>query len=76
MLSRFEIQMLLDELCVAEGFCLPPGAARRLAADAPRDVIDFTDAVLRAEGIDPRLADRRLYRRVRTLVADAFRMGG
>jgi hypothetical protein len=74
MLSRFEIQMLLDELCVAEGFCLPPGAAQRLASDQPDDIVDFTDAVFRAEGLDPRSADRRLYRRVRSLVADAFRM--
>lgn len=74
MLSRAEAYMLLDELCLREGFCLPPATTLTLVADPPADPVEFTDAVFRAEGLDPRLADRRLYRRIRALVTDAFRM--
>lgn len=74
MLSRSEAHMLLDELCTREGFCLPPATTLALVSDPPVDPTEFTDAVFRAEGLDPRLADRRLYRRIRALVEGAFRM--
>jgi hypothetical protein len=48
-----EVPWLLDELCVALGFCLP-AAERDTLMNAPaRDVDAFTDAVFAAEGMDP-----------------------
>jgi hypothetical protein len=72
MLSADETTWLLTSLCSELGFCLPPEARARLTATPPLDVDAFTAAVFQAEGLDPAAADRRLYRRVRALVAGAF----
>ena len=73
-----QIRALLDRLCVEQGFCLPPAHAHRLVESPPADVEAFTDAVFRAEGLDPRTADRALYRDVRNTIAEALSqaMGG
>lgn len=68
-LTRDRVEGLLGELCVRLGFCLPPDDWDRLAADPPQDAGAFTDAVFRAEGLDPETADLRLWRQVRDLVA-------
>jgi hypothetical protein len=56
------------------GFCLPPDEAARLRSSPPPDVDAFTDAVIRAEGLDP-YADipLRMRRDVRSRVAEHFR---
>jgi hypothetical protein len=61
------VQVLLDELCVKLGFCLSPGEQHRLRESTPADVDSFTDAVLEAEGVDPRL-NKQLRRRVRDTI--------
>jgi hypothetical protein len=68
-----QVDALLSELCVTMGFCLPPDEAARLRKSPPTDVDAFTDAVIRAEGLDP-YADipRRMRRDVRSRVADHF----
>jgi hypothetical protein len=76
MLTDHEVLRLLDKLCIELGFCLPPAEIERLANDPPVDVLRFTDAVFRAEGLNPELADRHLYRQVRDSVAQAFRSAG
>jgi len=63
---------LLDLLCVKLGFCLPPDERRRLCTCPPSSVESFTDAVFRAEGMDPDVADRHLHRQVRDFVRSAF----
>ena len=72
MLESRAIQFLLDELCTTLGLCLPPDAHDALATHPPPDPEAFTDAVLRAEGLDPLTTDRRLYRDTLTLVRKAF----
>lgn len=69
-----QVDALLSELCVVMGFCLPPDEADRLRKSPPPDVDAFTDAVIRAEGLDP-YADipQRMRRDVRSRVADHFR---
>lgn len=62
------VEVLLDELCVSLGFCLPPDAKEALKANPPGDVDAFTDAVIRAEGMDPVLIDTALRRKMRELV--------
>lgn len=62
------VEVLLDELCVRLGFCLPPSAKEALIADSPTNVDAFTDAVIRAEGMDPVLIDSGLRRSVREMV--------
>ena len=76
MLTESEAQQLLDDLCVRLGFCLPPEDSKRLRESPPADPLSFTDAVFRAEGLDPDTTDRHLYRQVRNAVADAFRRAG
>jgi hypothetical protein len=76
MLSPTELEWLLYDLCVKYGFCLKPDEYRRLCADPPSEVTAFTDAVYRAEGLDPTTADRRVYRLVHDAVERAFRRGG
>jgi len=71
--SPRQIELLLEELCVDLGFCLPPDAQMRLIHEPPADVDEFTDAVIRAEGLDPH-ADipTHLRRDVRQRVARCF----
>lgn len=52
MLTPREAEILLNDLCVRLGFCLPPLDHIRLRDNPPPDADAFTEAVLRAEGID------------------------
>ena len=74
--SQRRIDLLLQELCVDLGFCLPPDAQTRLIHEPPADVDEFTDAVIRAEGLDPN-ADipTHLRRDIRQRVTKYFRVG-
>lgn len=72
MLTNQEVRKLLDKLCVALGFCLRLSEIERLANDPPKEVLSFTEEVFRAEGFDPKMADRHLYRQVRDVVIAAF----
>lgn len=60
-----EIRALLDNLCVANGFCLPAEAREELINTPPEDVDAFTDAVFAAEGLDA-----SLYKQLRRAVRD------
>ena len=73
-LSSPQVEALLYELCVVLGFCLPPDEQARLRESLPTEVDAFTDAVIRAEGLDPH-ADIPLHLRrdVRARVAEHFR---
>lgn len=72
--SSPQVEALLYELCVVLGFCLPPDEQARLRESPPTEVEAFTDAVIRAEGLDP-YADIPLHLRrdVRARVAEHFR---
>ena len=55
------------------GFCLPPDEQARLRESPPTDVDAFTDAVIRAEGLDPHAdVPRHLRRDMRERVAKHF----
>jgi hypothetical protein len=71
-LSVEQCSRLLDKLCVRMGFCIPPLERERLVDNPPAEVLAFTDAVFVAEGMDPAMATRQLYRQVRDLVREAF----
>ncbi len=73
-LSSIQVKSLLSELCVMLGFCLPPDEKTRLRESPPTDLDEFTDAVIRAEGLDPH-ADipLRMRRDIRERVAKHFR---
>ena len=69
-----QVETLLNELCVDWGFCLPPQEQARLKDTPPSDVDAFTDAVIRAEGLDPYLdIPLRLRRDVKRRVEQHFR---
>jgi hypothetical protein len=72
-LSPDRVEALLYELCVVLGFCLPPDEQSRLREFPPTDIDAFTEAVIRAEGLDP-LVDvpRDLRRDMRERVAEHF----
>jgi hypothetical protein len=73
-MSPAHVEKLLYELCVVLGFCLPPDAQIKLQNDPPTDADAFTDAVIRAEGLDP-YADVPLHllRDVKARVAKHFK---
>lgn len=73
--QEVRVQILLDELCVKLGFCLAPSEQRRLCESAPTDVDIFTDAVLEAEGVDPRV-NKQLRRTVRDTIEWHMRRWG
>lgn len=62
------LEKVLDDLCVVLGFCLPPDEKAKLRSDPPSGVDAFTDAVIRAEGMDPVYVDGDLRRRMREIV--------
>jgi hypothetical protein len=72
MLDAAKTESLLSKLCIELGFCLPPEKENRLIKNPPKTIDDFTDAVFRAEGLNPEYAERHLYRQVRNKVAEAF----
>jgi hypothetical protein len=73
MLTTSEAAAVLSVLCTKLGFCLAPEVEARLAEAPPPDVHHFTEAVFIAEGLDLSTADRKLYRQVKAIVANAFR---
>ncbi len=52
-LGEADVKVLLYELCVRLGFCLPQEAQRQLERHPPSEVEAFADAVYAAEGEDP-----------------------
>jgi hypothetical protein len=72
-ISKKQVGVLLDKLCVELGFCLPSEDAVRLQQDPPPNVRAFVDAVFAVEGLEPSTADRRLHRQVRDMVAEVYR---
>jgi len=67
-----DVRWLLYELCTKLGYCLPPEAQQRLMEDPPLDPEAFSDAVLLAEGLDPRIHDAV---DVRDMVREHFQRG-
>ena len=72
-LAEAEVIPLLTTLCVDLGFCFSADVAEKFETEPPRTIEAFTRAVFEAEGMDPVLADRRLYAQVRKVVAIAFK---
>ena len=72
-MKRTKVERLLDKLCVELGFCLPPEEYARLSSSPPSTVKAFTDAVFVAEGLDPQLADKHLWRQVQDRVTEYYR---
>ena len=72
MLNEEQTRRVLDTLCVKYGFCIPPEKQDSLVVDPPASVPAFTHAVISAEGLDPQLLDRQLYRQVRECIEEAF----
>ena len=72
-LTKSEVIPLLRTLCVELGFCFSADVAEKFETNPPRTIEAFTRAVFDAEGLNPALADRRLYAQVRKVVATAFK---
>ena len=67
-----EIEVLLSQLCLKLGFCLPPADVARLKNNPPSNPTEFARAVFEAEGMNPDHADLHLFRQVRQMVSEAF----
>ena len=66
-----DVAQLLDELCREVGFCLDDESRAALIQAPPSDIDEFTDAVIRAEGMEPHLIEPSIRGRVRSRVARA-----
>jgi hypothetical protein len=66
MIHNTDVKPLLDKLCIDLGFCLPAAESEKLFLNPPGTVLEFTNAVFSAEGLAPEVADRRLFRQVRS----------
>jgi hypothetical protein len=58
-----KVDALLVELCVEFGFCLPPGANKRLRSSPPTSVERFADVIFEYEGLDPKSAQHGKLRK-------------
>jgi hypothetical protein len=73
LMSPAQIEALLRELCVVLGFCLPYEEGQRLMNDPPATTDEFTDAVFRAEGLDPHgTVGKRLRKDMKARVTKHF----
>jgi hypothetical protein len=73
-LSPHQTHVLLDELCIDLGFCLPPKDIARLESNPPTDINAFATAVIRAEGLDPdRDVPLHLRRDIKARIAKHFK---
>jgi len=72
MLNAAELEALLNQLCIKNGFCLPSDELRRLSADPPQEVDAFANAVILAEGLNPEMLSKQTYRAVRETISAAF----
>jgi len=66
-----KVEVLLYELCIKLGYCLPPKDIVRLSENPPGTVDDFTKAVFTAEGVEY-AGERQRWRSVRDIVAQHF----
>ena len=71
-MTQSQVANLLKNLCIDLGFCLSVKVAEKLESNPPRTVEEFTRAIFHAEGLDPVVAERKLYDQVRMVVAGAF----
>ncbi len=72
MMNARDVDTLPEHLCVRLGFCLASSSRDAIRSQWPTDAHAFTDAVFRAEGLDPPTADRHLYRQVLNATRNAF----
>jgi hypothetical protein len=70
LLVTMEAAGFFTDLSVRLGFTLPAEAVERLTESPPTNVEDFTDEILRAEGLDPLTTDSALRGQVRKLVRE------
>ncbi|GHU33243.1 hypothetical protein AGMMS50256_24800 [Betaproteobacteria bacterium] len=71
-ISSQEAERVLGIFCVKYGFCLPSLWHARLRDCPPHSIAKFTDTVFHAEGLDPRTADRAMYKGMLEEVRLAF----
>jgi len=72
MVAPNKIERLLDDLCSELGFCLARKEREYLSANPPDSASAFANAVFAAEGLNPELADRHLWRQIRDRIADCI----
>ena len=58
----------MDKLCAEQGFCLPRATIEKIENGPPLTVDELTDAIFIAEGLDPLMSDRALWKGVREVV--------
>lgn len=75
-LEASAIRELLGQLCMEDGFCLPPSSVEFLAQRPPPRVTDFVDAVFLLEGLDPLTAHTAVHRSVFSKVAAVYNRVG
>ena len=71
-MNPVDVEGLLYVLCVELGFCLDPDPREQLISNPPSDVDAFTDAVIRAEGLEPHELRPDIREQVRVRVERAF----
>ncbi|MDR1795253.1 MAG: hypothetical protein LBR25_07665 [Erysipelotrichaceae bacterium] len=69
-LIQKERKIILDKLCSKYGFTLVKESYDKIMNGIFRSPLEFTYALYRAEGMDPELADTRLFQKVLTEVQE------
>ena len=68
---------VLRRVCSEFGYCSLGDAYDRLLENPPETIVEFVDAIIAGEGLNPETVTNGLKRRIRDLVIDAVdRHGG
>ena len=71
MTMKQKIEILLDELCVKQGFCLPRNEFEKIISKDHLYADEFAKLVLLGEGMDPDLEIKH-FRNIKKIFSDLF----
>lgn len=70
--NEAEVAWLLEDLCVALGFCLTQDSRDRLIRSSPLTVRAFVDAIAEAEGLDPATLEKEIHHQLSERIDRSF----
>ncbi len=75
--KQFEVNQagreeVLGRVCLELGYCLLGDTYDRLLNDPPSTILEFVDAIISGEGLNPETTPNRQKRRMRDMIIEAI----